>query len=70
MGQVSSAGSDVCTDSTVQQKPVTNVLYLQGAIDKNISNDRPLGKLLIEMGNLRSGKVSQANLRSGLKGDN
>lgn len=56
--------------STVQLKPVTNTLYLLGATDKNISSDRPPGKLLIQIGNLRSGKATQANLRSDLKGEN
>lgn len=55
--------------STVQLKPITDAFYVQGATDKNTSSDRPLGKLLTQMGNLRSGKASQANLRSDLKGE-
>lgn len=52
-----------------QVKPLTNALYLQGAGDKNTSSHRPLGEQLIQMGNLGSGKASQANLRSDLKGE-
>lgn len=55
--------------STVQLKPLTDALYLQGARDKNIISDKPLGKLLIQMGNLGSGKASRANLRLDPKGE-
>lgn len=47
-----------------------NALYRQGATDKNNSSDRPLEKnLLIQTGNLVSGKASEANLRSERKGE-
>lgn len=63
------ARSDVCMSSAIQPKPLRDALYLQGAVDKNISSERPLRKLLIQTGNLGSGKASQANLRSDLKGE-
>ena len=51
--------------STVQVKPLDDPLYPRGATDKNSSSERPLGekKLLIQMGNVVSRKVSEANVR-------
>lgn len=65
LGQELNAKSDVCMPSTVQVKPLNDPLYPHGATDKNISSERPLGKkkLLIQMGNVVSRKVSEANLR-------
>lgn len=50
-------------------KPLTDVLYFQGATDQNISSARPLSKLLIQMSPLGLGKASHANRRSDLKGE-
>lgn len=71
MGQELNARSDVCSPSTVQEKPLNDPLYPHGATDKNISGERPLGekKLLIQMGNVVSRKVSQVNLRPEGKGE-
>lgn len=55
--------------STVRLKPLMDVLYLQGATDKNISSDRPAGELLIQMGHLGSGRASHANLGSALNSE-
>lgn len=65
LGQELNAKLDVCMPSTVQVKPLNNPLYPHRATDKNISSERPLGekKLLIQMGNVVSRKVSKANLR-------
>ena len=65
LGQELNAKLDVCMPSTVQVKPLNNPLYPHRATDKNISSERPLGekKLLIQMGNVVSRKVSEANLR-------